>query len=179
MCVKKQEIKRNSPCGITGKRESLWAPYCFRKNPWSNNPCVSSPQHFRQYLPGPAWAGMSSAPSYLLFFSVKKKKSIFYLAFIYTGEHLIQTQGLILKRDLFIPRISTFVTGSEIEGYEAWLDWVICLVVWPKHFIDIFFIYLRLGMSRSPFFAPDPIPIIWFWQSADTDFSRSDLYAMH
>ena len=38
---------------------------------------------------------------------------------------------------------------------------------------------LVLGMSRSPFFAPDPIPIIWFWQSADSDFSRSDLYAMH
>ena len=62
----------------------------------------------------------------------------------------------------------------ELDENQTKLPWCLCCSV-SKTTPEC----LLLGMSRSPFFAPDPIPIIWFWQSADTDFSRSDLYAMH
>lgn len=34
-------------------------------------------------------------------------------------------------------------------------------------------------MSRSRFFAPDPIPIYFFFSQSDPDFSRSDILEMH
>ena len=47
----------------------------------------------------------------------------------------------------YLTNFSPLETGSETEGYEAWLEWVLCLVFGAKHVIDmffyIFFIYLR------------------------------------